>query len=151
MKKIVLAFFAASAVLISACGNSKGGITPGDVNNPATASGDYDPEDQPKMEFESTDYNFGTIQEGEIVKHTFKFKNTGKNPLIISEARTTCGCTVSEYPEDPVQPGDEGEIKVRFDSKGKAMGDVEAIKSVTVIANTTPNKVILKIHGYVKK
>lgn len=151
MKKIFLALFAASAVLISACGDGKGGVVPGDVNNPATASGDYDPEKLPKMQFESVEYNYGTIQEGEHVKYSFKFKNTGKTNLIIAEAKASCGCTVPEYPEDPIPPGESSEIKVDFNSSGKAGGDAKVVKTISVIANTQPNKVVLKLTGYVKK
>ncbi|UPT67403.1 MAG: DUF1573 domain-containing protein [Sphingobacteriales bacterium JAD_PAG50586_3] len=151
MKKIFLTLFVASTVLISACGDGKGGITPGDVSNPASASDNYDPEKLPKMEFEVMDYNYGTIKEGEHVKYSFKFKNTGKTNLIIAEAKASCGCTIPEYPEDPIAPGESGEIKADFDSKNKAGGDAKVIKTITVIANTQPNKVVLKLTGFVKK
>ena len=150
MKKIIITLAAASAFVFNACGDGKGGITSGDVNNPATASGDYDPETLPTMVFDSLEYNFGTIKEGEHVKHNFKFKNTGKGNLIISDARASCGCTIPEYPEDPIAPGESSEIKVDFNSANKAM-DIEIVKSVTIIANTQPNKIVLKLRGFVKK
>ena len=57
------------------------------------------------IEFEETKHNFGTIKEGEKVKHIYKFKNTGDNPLIISNAVASCGCTVPSYPKEPIPPG----------------------------------------------
>jgi hypothetical protein len=150
MKKIFLTLVAASALVFNSCGDGKGGINAGDVNNPATASGDYDPETLPKMEFETVEYNYGTIQDGDHVKYNFKFKNTGKGNLIIADAKPSCGCTVPEYPEEPINPGDSGEIKVDFDSANKG-SDNEVVKTVTIIANTQPNKIVLKLRGFVKK
>nr|HNH67158.1 DUF1573 domain-containing protein [Bacteroidia bacterium] len=59
------------------------------------------------------------ITEGEIVSYNFKFKNSGKAPLIITQASASCGCTVPEYSKDPIAPGQEGFIKVTFNSEGK--------------------------------
>ncbi len=92
--------------------------------------------DAPVMTFETTSYDFGKIKEGEKVVYEFKFTNTGKTPLIISDASATCGCTVPEVPKEPVKPGAEGVIKVVFDSMGK--GGVQD-KVVTVTSNGNPN------------
>ena len=72
-----------------------------------------------KMEFQETKHSFGTITEGEKVTHAFKFRNTGDNPLIISNAVASCGCTVPSYPKEPIAPGGEGEIVVAFNSAGR--------------------------------
>lgn len=135
--------------LLAACGG-KSGISADDVNNPATASGNYDPENQPKMEFAETEFDFGTITDGDKIKHVFKFKNTGKSNLIISEVGTTCGCTVASKPEEPVAPGAESEIVAEFNSAHKA-SETPVEKVITVFANTTPNSVKLKLKGFVKK
>lgn len=151
MKKItVFATLIIAALMVSACGDGNTAVTAEDVNNPATASGNYDPEKQPKIEFETIKHNYGTIKEGDHVKFTFKFKNTGKGNLIISDASASCGCTVPEYTEEPVKPGDSGEVRVDFNSAGKA-ADIEIFKTVTVITNTTPNKTVLTLHGFIKK
>ena len=63
--------------------------------------------------------NLGKIVEGEKIEMTYKFINTGDNPLIIYNVSTSCGCTIAEKPEQPVMPGKEGYIKAVFDSKGK--------------------------------
>jgi hypothetical protein len=72
------------------------------------------------ISFDDTKHKFGTIKEGEVVKHAFHFKNTGSNPLFISNAVASCGCTVPSYPKAPVPPGGEGDIVVQFNSKGRA-------------------------------
>ena len=91
-------------------------------------------------------YNFGKVTDGEKVEYNFKFKNTGKNPLIISSAHASCGCTVPEKPEAPIAPGEIGFLKVVFDSKGR-VGDVH--KDIFVAANTYPSFPILKLLGEV--
>lgn len=82
---------------------------------------------------DSTTQNLGKIKEGSVVEISWKFKNTGDKPLIISDARGTCGCTIADKPNEPVAPGQEGLIKARFNSQGQGP---EAHKTVTVDANT---------------
>lgn len=71
------------------------------------------------ISFENTKHDFGTITEGEIVKHSFRFKNAGTNPLLISNAVASCGCTVPSYPKEPIPPGGEGDIVVEFNSTNR--------------------------------
>ncbi|MFT2010375.1 DUF1573 domain-containing protein [Pontibacter sp. 13R65] len=97
--------------------------------------------------FEEKEYNFGTINQGEVVSHTFKFTNTGSTPLVIESASATCGCTVPQPPKDPIAPGQSGEIKVQFNSTGKS-GQQQPI--ITVRANTEPNIVQLSLKGTVQ-
>ena len=98
--------------------------------------------------YEHTDFDFGKVKEGEKVKHTYKFKNTGSEPLIISSAKGSCGCTVPKWPSEPIAPGGTGQIDVEFDSKGKPG---KQTKRVTVTANTTPAQTFLNITGEVEK
>ncbi|MFD0940797.1 DUF1573 domain-containing protein [Pedobacter boryungensis] len=105
-------------------------------------------EDAPKVKFEKEIYDFGVIKQGEKVHYEFKFTNTGKTPLIITNATATCGCTVPEYPEAPVKPGEEGMIKVIFDSTGK-MGMQDKVVTITSNANPEANK--LHLVGEVKE
>jgi len=100
------------------------------------------------MAFEQTDFDFGTVKEGEKVRHTYKFKNTGKEPLVISSAKGSCGCTVPKWPSEPIPPGGSGQIDVEFDSKGKPG---KQTKRVTVTANTVPAQTFLNISGNVEK
>lgn len=139
----------AFAVLLTSCQskeNSDGTekISPDVVNNPATAQEGVAPDANavPEFTFETDNHHFGEIMQGEKVTYAFKFKNTGKAPLVISSASATCGCTVPEYTKSPVAPGDEGFITVTFDSSGKSG---MTSKSVTLIANTIPNTKVLTV------
>lgn len=87
----------------------------------------------PLIKFETTDHDFGTINEGDRVDYTYKFKNAGSADLVISDAKASCGCTIPEYTKTPVKPGDSGEIKVVFNSAGKS-GLQQ--KTVTLTLNT---------------
>jgi hypothetical protein len=93
-----------------------------------------------------TEFDYGTIDAGQKVTHKFKFKNTGSEPLIISNCKGSCGCTVPKCPTEPIAPGQEGEIPVEFDSKGKNGPDS---KTVTITANTNPAQTLLTIKGNV--
>ena len=87
----------------------------------------------PKFSFQEEEHNFGDIRDGDIVSHVFRFTNTGDAPLIISKATAACGCTVPQWPRQPIPVGGSGEIKVQFDSSNKpGMQN----KVVTITANT---------------
>jgi hypothetical protein len=102
----------------------------------------------PKMEFAEKSHDFGTITEGDIVTKVFKFKNTGEAPLIISNATSSCGCTVPSYPKDePIAPGEEGEIEVKYNSRGKKNQDNKVVR---LTANTWPATNNLSIKVFVE-
>jgi len=94
------------------------------------------------MTFDTYEHDFGNIKEGDVVEHVFKFTNTGKEPLIIESAKGSCGCTVPEYPKEPLAPGKTGEMKVKFNSQAKVN---KQRKTVTVVANTSPENTTLTI------
>lgn len=97
--------------------------------------------------FEEDVHKFGTIAQGESVDFTFKFKNTGEIPLVIASVKPACGCTlIDKWPQQPIQPGDEGEIPVRFNSADQK-GHIS--KSVTMVANTKPKTTVLYFEGEV--
>ncbi len=104
--------------------------------------------DMPKIYFEKTEHDFGEITAGEIVTFAFKFSNTGGADLLISNVITSCGCTVSEFPTNPIKPNDGGVIKITFDSRGRTGFQK---KTVTIEANTLPNKVFIRIKATIKK
>lgn len=91
-------------------------------------------------------HDFGTVTEGELVTHTFTFTNTGEEPLIISDAKGSCGCTVPSKPTAPIAPGEEGEITVQFNSKNKKGARNQ---KVTVTANTNPAQTFIYLTGTV--
>ena len=72
------------------------------------------------IRFYETRYDFGKISSDSIVKHIYKFKNTGKNPLMIERTDVSCGCTVPSFSDQPIAPGADGEITVSFNPKGKS-------------------------------
>ena len=88
-----------------------------------------------RITYAKTEADLGTVKEGEIVKHTFEFKNTGNSPLIVYSAYGSCGCTVPKFSRKPIPPGGKGEINVEFDSNGRSGPNT---KTVTVNANTVP-------------
>lgn len=112
------------------------------IDNPATASGTEVNAKLPVFEFENVNHHFGEIKQGDVVNHTFIFKNTGDADLFIISAKASCGCTVPAYSKEAVAPGKEGKIDVSFDSNGKS-GMVS--KTVTIIANTIPNTKVLTV------
>jgi hypothetical protein len=133
-----------------ACNNSKNQekeLSTDLVKNPNTATGKIDKDKLPKIEFKEKEHDFGEIFQGEKVSYSFRFKNTGKSDLIISDVSASCGCTVPEYPQEPIKPGEEGSILVTF-SSGNREGFQR--KTVTVVSNTQPNYVHLKIKAKVK-
>ena len=94
------------------------------------------------------EHNFGRMKEGEQREYDFEFTNTGKEDLIIEDCKGSCGCTVPEWPKDPIKPGQSAAIKVKFDSTKK---EKDQEKSVTILANTEPEiRTIIKIKAYVE-
>jgi hypothetical protein len=95
---------------------------------------------------------FGTIIDGQKVSHVFRITNIGAYPLVIKDTKTTCGCTVPEWPREPILPGKVAEINVTFNSEGKGLpGGLEMVKKVTIIANTDPIETHLSMRGFVTK
>lgn len=92
------------------------------------------PANGPVITFEEDKHDFGDIYQGDKVQHTFAFENTGTEPLIITNVMVTCGCTATEWPRDPIAPGQQGEITIQFNSAGK-MGRQN--KVITVMSNAT--------------
>ena len=141
MHRLVYLLFIASLMFLS-CGNNTETISTDLVNNPNSASGKGDLSELPAFQFNTEEHDFGRISDGEKVSYTFKFKNSGKSDLIISDAKATCGCTVADYPKTPIKPGAESGITVTFNSEGKK--GIQN-KSVTLVANTQPNTKVLTI------
>jgi hypothetical protein len=129
----------------SGCNSSAGKeerISADVVSNSNSASGSERSGDLPSMKFNEVEHDFGKVIQGESVTCEFKFTNTGKTDLIIVDVNTSCGCTVPSFPKTPIHAGDEGVIKVSFNSAGKHGAQT---KSVLVVANTQPNTTMLRI------
>ena len=101
----------------------------------------------PILKFDFDTYDFGQVNDGEIVEVDYTFKNIGESNLIIYDASASCGCTVPEYPKDKeIKPGESGVIKARFDSSGQTG---KQVKSITLTTNTKNSKKIIRMSGFV--
>ena|SRR2546428_7279571 len=105
-----------------------------------------DPSQLTRINFTEDHHDFGKVTDGEMVSYSYKFKNTGDKPLIISNVRASCGCTTPNWAKDPIAPGQEGNIDVKFNSVGR-VGMQE--KLITVTANTNPAQTELHLFGEV--
>ena len=81
-------------------------------------------------------YNAGKVAVGEVINAKFNVENTGDSPLILSEVKGTCGCTVTDWSKDPIAPGKIGVVKAQVNTSGFDFGPIT--KSITVASNTTP-------------
>jgi hypothetical protein len=100
----------------------------------------------PEITFESEVHDYGTIKQGADGTCEFKFKNTGKDPLVISNARGSCGCTVPTWPKEPILKGQTGVIKVHYDTKRVGA----FTKTVTLTSNAKNDTKVLTIKGLVE-
>ena len=121
-------------------------ITTDLVNSPLTANRKAVKVLTPNIEMHETRYDFGEMQQGESVTHDFILKNTGGADLIITAAKGSCGCTVPQWPKNPIAKGEEAVIKVTFNSAGKSG---KQNKTVTLVSNAIPNTKVITINGNV--
>ncbi|MCU0449215.1 MAG: DUF1573 domain-containing protein [Bernardetiaceae bacterium] len=154
MKKLVMIGWALAAMGLLACDKQTGSSeTATATDKPAnvvatsnqTGSANETPaeatdETLAEFQFDQIDHDFGTIPEGQVVKHVYKFKNVGKVPLVVSNVQPQCGCTATSWTKTPVPPGSTGEIEVQFDSNGRAG---QNNKSTTVTANVKDGSKLL--------
>lgn len=101
--------------------------------------------DGPKITFTETTFDYGNIPQSVPAKHEFKFTNTGKQPLLITSANASCGCTVPEYTKEPIMPGKTGVITVIYNAANPG----NFTKTVTVRTNASEENVVLTIRGNV--
>lgn len=146
-----------SSAKASAANNGEGvGLTDTKTSTTTTATTNTTTTAEKKVEdngpkasikFNETTHDFGEINEGTVAKHTFQFTNSGDVPLVIKSARGSCGCTVPDWPKEPIAPGKTGEIKVQFNSSGKPGTQS---KTVTLTTNTEAGTEVLNIKAQVK-
>lgn len=147
MRTLKLVAFIAVLGLLSSCGdNASSRVNKENVEKAEQVA--VDKANSPIMTFEETKYDFGEMVEGDVLETVFKFKNTGKSPLIITNARASCGCTIPDYSREPIAVGAEGEIKVKFNSRGK---HGKQNKRVTITTNTENGRELLYILANVAK
>ena len=145
MKRFILSLIVILGLV--SCETKNDNLSTSLVNNPSSADGVKSGSNTPAIRFETTEYDFGKVLQGEQVSHTFKFKNVGDAPLIISSIEKTCGCTTPDFSSQPIKPGESGKITVTYDSKGhKGFQN----KRLIVKANTNPSETILRIKAQVE-
>ena len=117
------------------------------IKNPVSGSAPMDTSKLAKIKFTDQFYEFGTVVEGSLVKHSFHFTNTGNVALVINDARSSCGCTVPTYPKFPIAPGHSDSVSVVFNTTDKINGQR---KIVTITANTFPAETKIYLTGIIK-
>ncbi len=144
MKKSILIVAVLSVFAFTSCKDNAADKV--NEENVATAA-DRDAESGkfPTINFEEKEFDFGTIEQGTPVEHIFKFKNEGEAPLMIVNAKSSCGCTIPEYTKAPVAPGETGELLVKFNGSGQN----QVSKTVTLTTNTKAGTETLMIKAFV--
>lgn len=162
MKIKLLSAFALALILASSCAQkddqaakikaledkiaqmetSNTSVSPVNAQSASTA----DPSTLGQFQFTEMEYDFGTINEGQVVEHLFNFTNNGQAPLVISNITASCGCTSPDWTKTPVNPGEQGFVKVVFNSTAKSGSQAP---TVTIQANTNPTVTRLRMKGSV--
>jgi hypothetical protein len=133
MKNLILSLLASSLLFSSCNQSSQASASTGNAEN------------APVMKFEKAIQDFGKLKVGGKVSYDYKFTNTGKSPLIITDGTASCGCTKPEWPTTPIKPGESGNIHVTFNSQGKTPGLQD--KLITITANTVPAQNTMHLIG----
>lgn len=145
MSTVKLIVLLGLGILLKAC-QSEPSVSTDLVNIPGSAEGSANVK-LPVITFKEAVFDFGSVAEGEVIRHVVEFENTGDAPLILSTIETSCGCTVAKnWPREPLSPGDEGSFSVEFDTNRRP--GLQS-KTVTVLANTVPARNEVKIKGTV--
>lgn len=146
MKRILFSFSLLAVLAFVSC-KEKASEKINASNVEVAADRDMQAKNLPVMSFDKSEHDFGTIDQGTPQETIFKFTNTGNAPLIITNATSSCGCTVPEYPKNtPIAPGETGELLVKFNGSGQN----QVTKTITVAANTEKGSEILRIKAFVK-
>ena len=136
MKKLAVLFTVGLLTLIIACTDSSSA----EENKSVISEG-------AQIDFKSTEYNFGKIPYQGNAEYNFVFENTGNEPLVLQHVKSTCGCTVPEWPKEPVAPGEKASIKVRYNTRISG----SFAKGITVYSNAKDATIQLRIKGEVEK
>lgn len=102
----------------------------------------------PKLSFDQDFVDYGEVEYNGNSERVWKFKNTGKEPLMITNAKGSCGCTVPEYPKEAIMPGKEGSIKIKYDTKRP--GPINKTVTITTNEADNANTHTIKVKGSVQ-
>ncbi len=146
MKKVILGLSALCLVAFTSCkDDAKSKVN--DENVAAAAERDATAGDFPSISFEEEEHDFGTIMNGTPVETVFKYTNTGKSPLVVSNIKSSCGCTVPEdWNKEPLAPGESAHFTVKFNGKGAN----QVSKTVTLTTNTESGTETVKIKAFIE-
>ena len=146
MKKVILGLSTLCLIAFTSCKDNAAKKIE-ESNVAAAAVRDASASKFPVIEFDKTEHDFGEIEAKTPVETTFKYKNTGEAPLVITDIKSSCGCTVpQDWSREPLSPGDSGEFTVKFNGSGSN----KVSKTITVTANTEKGSEIVKITAFVK-
>jgi hypothetical protein len=148
MKKITILFaFLLATNFIISCTDGKASTKVNKQNLDTAKTRDAEiKQGVASISFDKKEYDFGTVNEGEIVETVFKVTNSGTTDLVITNATGSCGCTVPVWPKAPINPGETGDIAVKFNTSGKPN---RQMKTVTLTANTESGREVLTLRGSV--
>ncbi|AUS04087.1 DUF1573 domain-containing protein [Pseudotamlana carrageenivorans] len=146
MKKVILGLTALCLMAMTSCKDNAAAKID-ETNVTAAAERDANASDFPVLEFDKTEHDFGEVIAKTPVETVFKYKNTGNAPLVITDIKSSCGCTVpQDWSREPLAPGESGEFTVKFNGSGAN----KVSKSITVTANTEKGTEVVKISAFVK-
>ena len=146
MKKVILALSALCLVTFTSCkDDAKSKVN--EANVAAAAERDATAGDFPAISFEEEEHDFGSIINGTPVETIFNYTNTGKSPLVISNIKTSCGCTVPEdWSKEPLAPGASAHFTVKFNGRGAN----QVQKTITLTTNTEKGNEMVKIKAFIE-
>lgn len=146
MKKVVLGLSALCMIALTSCKEDATSKIDSE-NVAAAAERDASSSEFPTISFDEKEHDFGTIVNGTPVETKFKYTNTGDSPLVVSNIKSTCGCTVpSDWNRDPLAPGESSEFTVKFNGKGTN----QVQKTITLTTNTEKGSETVKIKAFVE-
>lgn len=144
MKKILIAITVVSFLVVSCKESATSKVKKENIESAKERDEKHD--NLPIISFDKASYDFGTIDEGDVIETEFLITNSGKSDLIIKKASATCGCTIPDWPKEAIKPGEAAPMKVKFNSRGKRN---KISKTITLVTNTESGKETVKITGFV--
>ena len=146
MKKVVVLFSVFCMIAFTSCKEDATQAVD-DTKVAAAAVRDQAASKFPVIQFDKSEHDFGEIINGTPVETVFSYKNTGESPLVITDVKSSCGCTIpKDWSREPLAPGAEGKFTVKFNGKGNG----KTTKAITVTANTEKGREVVKITSFVK-
>ncbi|WP_194767972.1 DUF1573 domain-containing protein [Tamlana sp. I1] len=147
MKKIIFGLTTLCLVAFTSCKDKNAAEKIEETNVTAAAERDATASNFPVLEFEKTEHDFGEIEAKTPVETVFNYKNAGNAPLVITDIKSSCGCTVpQDWSREPLAPGETGKFTVKFNGSGAN----KVSKTITVTANTEKGSEVVKITAFVK-